>query len=133
MAAKKITVHSVQIEDKPGSLFQLLAKAAAEGVDFNCLSACSCAGGAAMAYLSAKNPESLKAWANKAAVKLTEMAGFMISGEDKVGAAAEDLKPLADAEINGVAASAMICNLGYGMVVIVNAADADAAAEALGA
>ena len=133
MAAKKIIVHAVKIEDKPGSLYHVLAKAAAQGVDFNCLSACTCADGTAMTYLSAKNYEALKAWANKESVKLKEMAGFMISGEDKVGAAAEDLKQLADAKINGVAAAAMICDSGYGMVVIVNADDADAAAKALDA
>ncbi len=132
MAVKPITVHAVQIEDKPGSLQKLLAKAAADGVDLNGLSACACSGGTAMAYLSARNPEALKACAIKAGIQATEMAGFMISGDDKVGAAAEALKPLADAGVNGVAATAMVCDGGYGMVVIVDSADADAAAKALG-
>jgi hypothetical protein len=133
MAVKRIIVHSVQIKDKPGSLQKLLAKAAADGVDFNCLSACVCSGGTAMAYLSAKNPEALKACAIKTGIEVTELAGFMLTGDDEVGAAAEALKPLADASVNGVAASAMVCDGGYGMVVIVDSADADAAAKALGA
>jgi hypothetical protein len=133
MAVKRISVHAVQIEDKPGSLHKLLAKAAADGVDLNGLSACACSGGTAAAYLSAKNPEALKACAIKAGIQMTEMAGFMLTGDDKVGGAAEVLKPLADAGVNGVAAAAMVCDGGYGMIVIVNSADADAAAKALGA
>jgi hypothetical protein len=87
----------------------------------------------AMAYLSAKNPEALKACAIKAGIEFKELAGFMLSGDDTPGAAAEALKPLADAGVNSVAASAVVCNSGYGMIIIVESADADAAAEALGA
>jgi hypothetical protein len=134
MAIKRIIVHAFEIEDKPGGLQKLLAKAAADGVDLNCLTACgACGGGKAMAYLSAKNPEALKACAIKVGVKATEMAGFMLGGDDHAGAAGEALKPLADAHINGVAAAAMVCDGGYGMVVTVKLADADRAAKALGA
>ncbi len=133
MAVKRISIHAVEIEDKPGSLQKLLARAAADGVDLNGLSVCTCGGGSAMAYLSAKNPEALKACAIKAGIEVKELAGFMLTGDDMPGAAAEALKPLADAGVNGVAASAMVCNGGYGMIIIVNVSDADAAAEALGA
>ncbi len=133
MAVKRISIHAVQIEDKPGSLQKLLSKAADDGVDLNGLSACACSGGSAMAYLSAKNPEALKACAIKAGIEVTELAGFMLTGDDTPGAAAEALKPLANAGVSGVAASAMVCNGGYGMIVIVESADADAAATALGA
>jgi hypothetical protein len=84
-------------------------------------------------YLSAKNPEALKACAQEAAVVPTEAVGFVISGPDKVGAAAADLKPLADAGINGVAGAAMVCDGQYHMLVVVNAADGAAAGKALGA
>jgi hypothetical protein len=133
MAAKRISIHSVQIEDRPGSLQKLLARAAADGVDLNGLSACACSGGSALAYLSAKNPEALKACAIKAGIEVKELAGFMLTGDDTPGAAAEALKPLADAGINGVAASALVCDGGYGMIIIVESADADAAAKAFGA
>lgn len=133
MAVKSITIHAIQIEDKPGSLHKLLSAVAAEGVDLNCLSACACPGGTTTAYLSAKNPDALKAYAAKAGIKAAQMAGFMFTGEDKVGAAANALKPLAVAGVNGIAATAMVSNGGYGMVVIVSLADAIAAARALGA
>ena len=132
MAVKRITVHAVQIDDKPGSLQKLLAKAAAAGVDFNCLCACGCGGGKAMAYLSAKKPDALAAYAKKAGIKAAAMAGFMLGGDDRVGAVADVLKPLAAAAVSGIAAAAMVCDGGYGMIIIVNGADADAAASALG-
>jgi hypothetical protein len=133
MAVKRISIHAVEIEDRPGSLQKLLAKAADDGVDLNGLSACACSGGSAMVFLSAKNPEALKACAIKAGIEVKELAGFMLTGDDTPGAVAEALKPLADAGVNGVAASAMVCNSGYSMVIIVESADADAAAKALGA
>ena len=133
MAVKSITVHAIQIEDKPGSLHKLLAAVAAAGIDLNCLSACACGGGKAVAYLSAKNRDALKGYAKKAGIKATELAGFMFTGEDKVGAAASALMPLAVAEINGVATSATVTDGSFGMLVVVGLADAIAAAKALGA
>jgi hypothetical protein len=133
MSAKRITVHAIQLEDKPGSLQKLLAKAAAAGVDLNCLSVCACGRGKAVAYLSAKKPDALAAYAKKAKIKATEMAGFMLRGDDRTGAAADALKPLASARINGVAAAATVCDGGYVMIIIVNGRDADRAAKALGA
>lgn len=133
MAVKRIAVHCVEIQDKPGSLQQLLDKAASANVDFEGFTAFSAGGGRGQVYLSAKDPEALKACAQEAAVVPTEAVGFVISGPDKVGAAAADLKPLADAGINGVAGAAMVCEGQYHMLVVVNAADGDAAAKALGA
>jgi hypothetical protein len=133
MAVKRIAVHCVEIQDKPGSLQQLLDKAASANVDFEGFTAFSAGGGRGQVYLSAKDPEVLKACAQEAAVVPTEAVGFVISGPDKVGAAAADLKPLADAGINGVAGAAMVCDGQYHMLVVVNAADGDAAANALGA
>ncbi|MHC4193800.1 MAG: hypothetical protein ACYS8I_09485 [Planctomycetota bacterium] len=133
MAVKRIAVHSVEIQDKPGSLQQLLDKAASANVDFEGFTAFSAGGGRGQVYLSAKDPEALKACAQEAAIVPTEAVGFVISGPDKVGAAAADLKPLADAGINGVAGAAIVCDGQYHMLVVVNAADGDAAAKALGA
>ena len=133
MAVKRIAVHCVEIQDKPGSLQQLLDKAASANVDFEGFTAFSAGGGRGQVYLSAKDPDALKACAQEAAVVPTEAVGFVISGPDKVGAAAADLKPLADAGINGVAGAAMVCDGQYHMLVVVNAADGDAAAKALGA
>jgi hypothetical protein len=133
MAVKRITVCCVEIDDKAGSLQQLLSQAASANVDFQCIAAFSAGGGVGRVYLGPKDLAVCQACAADAGIEATEAAGFIVSGEDKVGAAAEDLKGLADAGISGVAGTAMVCDGQYQMLVVVNAEDGDAAAAALGA
>jgi len=129
MAAKRITVHCLEIEDRPGSLQKLLADAASSNVDLMCFAAFSAGDGRGRVYVSAKDPETLKALG----IEATLAAGFIVSGADKVGAAAEALKGLADASISGIAGTAMVCDGQYRMLVVVDASDGDAAEKALGA
>ncbi len=131
MAIKRIIVHSLEIEDKPGSLQKFLAKVALEKVDLLCFAAFSAGNGRGQVYLSAKDPQSLAGCVQSAGIKATAATGFIIAGEDKVGSAAESLKGLADAGINGVAGAAMVCDGQYQMLIVVNAADGDAAESAL--
>jgi hypothetical protein len=84
-------------------------------------------------YASAKEPASLEACAKEAGVEAAAASGFIVSGGDKVGAAAEALKGLVDAGINGIAGSAMVCDGQYQMLIVVKAEDGDAAEKALGA
>ena len=131
MAAKRVTVHCVEIEDKPGSLQGLLAQAASANVDLLCFAAFSAGEGKGRIYLSAKDPDALKGCAQEAGIEATTMAGFIVTDQDKVGAAAGDLKKLAAAGINGVAGAAMVCDGQYQMLVVVSAAEGDAAEKAL--
>ncbi len=133
MAVKRITIRSVEIEDKPGTLQGLLAKISSANVDLLCLAAFSADGGRGKVYLSAKDPEAFAAFARGAGIETNAAAGFVISGGDKAGAAAEALKALAQADINGVAGAAMVCDGEYRMLVVVDAADGDGAGEVLGA
>ena len=126
---KRITVHYLEIEDKPGSLQELLTQAASANVDLMCFAAFSAGDGRGRVYVSAKDPGAFKALG----IEGTAAAGFIVGGEDKVGAAAESLKGLADAGINGVAGTAMVCDGQYQMLIVVDAADGDAAEKALGA
>ncbi|MHC4069948.1 MAG: hypothetical protein ACYS18_07255 [Planctomycetota bacterium] len=133
MAVKQIKVHCVEIEDKAGSLQGLLSQAASEGVDFECFAAFSAGGGKGVVYLSAKDASALEACAAKSGVSATPAAGFIIRDEDKVGAASEALKNLAEAGVSGVAGAAIVCGGEYHLLVVVNEADAGAAAAAFGA
>ena len=133
MAVKRVAVVCVDVEDKPGSLQQLLGKAASANVDFLSITAFSAGGGRGRVYLSAKDPAALKGCAQEAGIEMAETAGFLVSGADKVGVAAQDLKGLADAGINGVAGAAMVFDGQYQMLIVVNSADGEAAAKALGA
>ncbi|MHC4624285.1 MAG: ACT domain-containing protein [Planctomycetota bacterium] len=133
MAVKRIVVHCIEVEDRPGGLHKLLARAAEANVDLLCFAAFSTGSGQGRVYLCAKDPASLEACAKQAGIEAAEAAGFVIDAEDKVGAAAAALKVLADANINGVAGAAMVCNGQYRMLVVVDATDGSAAASALGA
>jgi len=133
MAVKRVTIHSVEIKDRPGSLQKLLAQAASENVDLLCFAAFSAGGGRGRVYIGAKDPEAFETCAEDAGIETMAAVGFIVSGKDKVGAAAEALKKLADAGISGVAGSAMVCDGQYQMLVVVDAADGDAAAKAMGA
>ena len=133
MAVKRISVECLEIEDKPGILQKLLGQAASANIDLLCFAAFSAGDGRGRVYVSAKKPEVLKAGMQEAGIEATSAAGFIISSEDRVGAAAEALMGLADAGINGVAGAAMVCDGQYQMLVVVRAADGDAAERALGA
>ena len=133
MAVKRITVHCLEIEDKPGSLHKLLADVSSANVNLLCFAVFSAGDGRGRVYVSAKDPESFKACAQEMGVETTAAAGFIVGGEDRVGAGAQMLKGLADANINGVAGAAMVCDGQFQMLVVVDAADGDAAEKALGA
>jgi hypothetical protein len=133
MAVKRVSVHCVDIEDKPGSLHKLLSDAAAGNVDFVGFVASSSGGGKGRVCLIPKDPAALVSCAQQAGVAMTEAAGFLIDDVDRIGIAAEGMKGLADAGINGIAGSAMVFGGQYQMLMIVDDADGDAAARALGA
>ena len=131
MAVKRITVNSVDIEDKPGSLHKFLNKAASANVDLLCLAAFSVGRGKGRIYLSAKNQRVFEEFAKRSRIKTKTAAGFIISGADEVGAAARALQAMAKAKINGLAGTAMVCDGQYHMLIVVDAGDADAAEKAL--
>lgn len=133
MAVKRIDVRCVEIEDRPGSLQKLLSQAASANVDLAGFVAFSSGGGVGRLCLSAKEPGTLAACLESAGIEATEAVGFVIGGEDKVGAAAAGLKGLADAGISGVAGAAIACEGQYCMLIVVSAEDGAAAERALGA
>ena len=58
---------------------------------------------------------------------------FLVQGDDRVGAARDTIKRLADANVNCVASSAVSAPGGtFGLVLFVKQADVAAAAKALG-
>jgi hypothetical protein len=131
MTVERITIHCVEIADEPGSLCKILACGADAGVDFRGFVAFSAGGGVGKVCLSAKDPAALAACAKKSGVKADAAAGFIITDDDRVGAAADALKGLADAGISGVAGAAMVCDGQYHLLIVVSQADGDAAEVAL--
>jgi hypothetical protein len=131
MAMKRVAVHGVEIEDKPGSLHRFLSQSSLSGVDYLFFTAYSCGDNRGRVFASAKNPENFEAFAKEAELKVSVAAGFIISGKDTVGAAASALKGLAENSISGISGAAIVCNGQYHMVVVVNAKDAERAQKVL--
>ena len=131
-AVKRIPVHCVEIEDKPGSLQKLRAQSNLSGVDFLCLSAFSCGENRGQAFVSAKDPKVFGAFAKEAGLDVTKAAGFLLDGEDHPGAAAEVLTGLAESDISGLCGSAMVFGGKYQLFVVVDTKNADQAEKLLG-
>jgi hypothetical protein len=131
MAVKKIVVHCVEIEDKPGSLQKFLSQSSLSGVDYLCFSAFSCGSNRGRAFVSAKDQKKFESFAKDAGLKTTVAAGFIVDGKDRVGAAADALLGIAENDVTGLVGSAMVCNDRYQMFVAVNAEDGDRTQKAL--
>ena len=131
MAVKRIVVHCVDIEDKPGSLQKFLSQSSLSGVDFLYFSAFSCGNNRSRAFVSAKNPKKFEDFAREAGLKTTVAAGFIIDDKDRIGAAADALLGIAEKEISGLVGSAMVRDGKYQMFVAVKAEDGDRAQKAL--
>ena len=132
MGVRRITVHCVDIEDKPGSLQKFLAQSSLSGVDFLCFLAFSCGRNRGRVYVSAKDLKNFEAFTEEAGMNTTAACGFLIDGDDKIGAAAAAMKELAENGINGVAGCAIVYDGRYQMLIIVDAANADRAGKVLG-
>ena len=81
--------------------------------------------------LSAKDPEAFLSCLERQKIEAEEMTGFLITGKDRIGSVANALDPLANAGINGIAGSAMVCDNKYGMLIVVSADQGDDAEKVL--
>ena len=133
MAVKRMRVLCLEIEDKPGSLQKLLEQVASANIDLAGFVACSKGTGNGCVCISAKDSAALEGFISEKGLDATAATGFVVRSEDRIGAAGEALKGLAEAGINGVAGAAMVCDGQYQMLVVVNDADGDAAEKVLSA
>ena len=131
MAVERIVVSALEVEDAPGSVHKLLSELAVADVDLRCAAGFSAGGGRGRIFLAAKNPQALEDYGEKASLQLSSMAGFVLSGDDEVGAGAAAVRPLADASINIRALTAAVCDEKYHLLIVVEAADADTTEKAL--
>ena len=133
MAATRLTVRKLAIEDRPGALQEVLAAAAESGANILHLAAFSTGGGNGEVYFVTDTPEALGEYARSKGLALEEYAGFLLSGMDRIGVGAETTKPLADAGVNVVLSTATVSGGEFNLLIVVEMKDAEAAAEALGA
>jgi len=131
---RRVEYYYATVPDKPGAGFKILSALKNAGVLLLALQAFPTGGGQAQLDLVPEDARKFKQAAAAAGIALTgPKRAFLITGDDRVGAAAEHAKKLADASINVTAVTALGAGSGrYGMILWVAAADYEKAAAALG-
>lgn len=132
---RRVEYYYATVPDKPGEGLKLLSALKNAGVLLLACHAFPLGGGKAQIDLVAEDARKLQQTAGAAGFALTgPKRALLITGDDRVGAAAEHAKKLADAKVNVTAVTAVGAGSGrYGMLLWVAPADYEKAAGALGA
>jgi hypothetical protein len=130
-----VEYYYVTVSDEPGEGQRILSALKDSGVNLVAFLGFPLGGGRSQIDLVPEEPQQLRDAAERAGVTLSEAKrAFLIQGDDRVGAVADTLAKLAEANINLTAAAATGAGSGrYGMILWVAPADYDRAADALGA
>jgi hypothetical protein len=131
---RSVDYYYVTVPDVPGEGQRVLTALKESGVNLLAFLGFP-EGGQAQLDLVPEDPEALKSAAEQAGVTLSEAKRvFLIQGDDRVGAVADTITKLAEANINVTAAAAAGAGSGrYGMILWVAPADVEKAASTLGA
>ena len=123
-----------EVADKPGKGAELLSRLQEAGVNLMAFSGFPKGKRAQIDFIPA-DPVAFKTIAKKAKLKLVgPKAGFLIQGEDRVGALTEVLAKLTDAKINVTACDAVAAGAGrYGAILWVKPRDVQKATKVLNA
>jgi hypothetical protein len=123
----------VEAPDKPGEAARALAQLKEAGVNLLAFSGFPKGRRAQLDFIP-EDPAAFKAAAKKAKWKTVgPKKGFLIQGEDRVGAMADLVSKLADAKINVTATDAVCAGAGrYGVILWVKPLDVKRAAKAFG-
>jgi hypothetical protein len=129
-----VDYYYVTVPDTPGEGQRILSALKERGVNLLAFLGFP-SGGQSQIDLVPEDPQALREVAEQAGVTLSEAKrAFLIQGDDRVGAVADALEKLAEANVNVTAAAAAGAGSGrYGMILWVSEADYDRAAGALGA
>ena len=123
----------IEAPDKPGEALKVLKQLKEAGVNLEAFSGFPKGRRAQLDFIPS-DPAAFKAAAKKAKWKVVgPKKGFVIQGEDRVGAVADLLEKLAAANINVTATDAICAGGGrYGVLLWVKARDVKKAAKAFG-
>jgi hypothetical protein len=132
---RSVDYYYVTVPDTPGEGQRILSALKDSGVNLLAFLGFPLDGGRSQLDLVPEDPESLRDAAEQAGVSLSEAKrAFLIQGDDRVGAVADAMTTLGEANVNVTAAAAVGAGSGrYGMILWVAAADYERAADALGA
>jgi hypothetical protein len=130
-----VEYYYVTVPDEPGEGQRILTALKDGGVNLLAFLGFPLGDGRSQIDLVPEEPQRLRDAAGQAGVTLSDAKrAFLIQGDDRVGAVADTLAKLAEANVNLTAAAAAGAGSGrYGMILWVAPADYDRAADALGA
>ncbi len=132
---RTVEYYYVTTPDAPGEGQKILSALEESGVNLLAFLGFPAGGGESQLDLVPEDAQSLKDAAEQAGVTLSEAKrAFLIQGDDRVGAVADTMAKLAEANVNLTATAATAAGSGrFGMIVWVPPGDYERAAEALGA
>ena len=130
---RKVDYFYIETPNKPGEAAKVLGALSKAGISLIAFTGFPAGRKAQMDFIP-KDTGAFKAAAKKAGLKLSpKKTGFLIEGEDRIGAVAEIVEKLAAAKINVTAMDAVCAGAGrYGALLWVKASDMRKAAGALG-
>lgn len=132
---KKVSYCYIKIAQQAGQGIKILEALNDANVNLLALTGFPIGGGKAQLDLVPEDMTAVRRLAKKHGWKLsTTKRGFLVQGDDQVGAGQRVLKRLADEKINVTAADAVAAGKGrFGMILWVNPKDYNRAARALNA
>jgi len=130
---QRVQYFYIEVSDKPGEGARLLSLLKEAGVSLLAFSGFPKGRRAQVDFIPA-DPAAFRAFARKAKLKLTgPKTGFLIQGEDRVGALVDIMSKLAEAKINVTACDAVAAGAGqYGAILWVKPGDVQKTARVLG-
>lgn len=130
---RSVDYYYIETPDKPGEAARVLSQLREAGVNLLVFSGFPKGRRAQLDFVPA-DPAAFKAVAKQGRWKLTgPKKGFLIQGDDRVGAVADLLQRLADAKINVTATDAVCAGADrFGVILWVKPRDVKRAARALG-
>jgi hypothetical protein len=130
-----IEYYYATVPDTPGEGQGILSALRDSGVNLLAFLGFPLGGGQSQIDLVPEDPAALREAAKQAGISLSEARrAFLVQGDDRLGAVADTIAKLANANINVTAVTATAAGSArYGMIVWVAAAQYERAAEALGA
>lgn len=132
---RKVSYSYLLVPSRPGQGAAALSALSEAGIDLQAYSGFPAGGGKAQIDLVSTDLAGIGRVARRQGWRLSRpKRGFLIQGDDRIGAVQRHLQRLADARINITAADAVTAGKGrYGMILWVKAKDYGRAARALGA
>ncbi|HUQ14864.1 MAG TPA: hypothetical protein VM094_02330 [Gemmatimonadales bacterium] len=130
---RRVNYAYVMVPNRPGQGARITDELREAGVDLLAYTAFPTRGGRAQVDLIAEDLGAIRRIARRNGWRLSDARkGFLVQGEDRVGAVHKHLKKLADQKINVTAADAVTAGKGrYGMLLWVRPKDYARAAAAL--